>query len=71
VTTMTGMLWEFLVTGLLLYGLALVGIAAVTGRGGVRRLECPDVYDAPIFVTRRNGRATTATMATRTGISND
>jgi hypothetical protein len=71
VTTGTGMLWEMFVTGLLLYGLAFVGVAAVSGRAGVRRLQCPDVYDAPIFVTRRNGRATTATMSTRTGISDD
>jgi hypothetical protein len=71
VTTMTGMLWELLVTGLLLYGLAFVGVAAVTGRGGVRRLQSPDLYDAPIFVTRRNGRATPATMSTRTAISDD
>lgn len=70
-TTMSEMLWELLVGGLLLYGLAFVGIAAVIGRGSARPLECPDLQDAPILVTRRGSRAATATVATRTGSSDD
>jgi hypothetical protein len=67
--TMTEMVWELFVAGLLLYGLAFLGIAAVSGRGGARSLEIPDYHDAPIFVTRRSSRATTATVTTRTGMT--
>lgn len=66
---MTEMVWELFVAGLLLYGLAFLGIAAVSGRGGPRSLEIPDHHDAPIFVTRRSSRATTATVTTRTGMT--
>jgi hypothetical protein len=71
VTTITGMFWELFVAGLLFYGLALTGIAAATGRGGIPRLETPDEHDAPILVTHRSRRATTATVATRSGHSVD
>jgi hypothetical protein len=64
---MTGMVWELFVVGLLLYGIAFLGIGAVSGRGGARRLAIPDERDAPIFVTRRSYRGTTATVTTRTG----
>lgn len=67
--TMTEMVWELFVAGLLLYGLAFLGIAAVRDRGGARSLEIPDYHDAPIFVTRRSSRATTATVTTRTGMT--
>jgi hypothetical protein len=64
---MTGMIWELFVVGLLFYGLAFLGITAVSGRGGLRRLEIPDAADAPIFVTRHSYRGTTATVTTRRG----
>jgi hypothetical protein len=71
VTTLTEMLWESLVAGLLLYGLAFVGIAVVRVRGGAPRFLSPDFYDAPITVTRLSSRATTATVATRSGYSDN
>jgi hypothetical protein len=64
---MTEMVWELLVVGLLLYGVAFLGVVALSGRGGARGLEIPDVQDAPIFVTRRSRRGTTATVTTRAG----
>jgi hypothetical protein len=50
---MSEMIWELFVAGLLLYGLALLGLAAVSGSGSTRRGERPDEHDAPIFVRRR------------------
>jgi hypothetical protein len=64
---MTEMVWELFVAGLLFYGLAFLGIAAASGRGGARSPEIPDARDAPIFVTRRSIRGTSATVTTRTG----
>jgi hypothetical protein len=64
---MTGMVWELFVAGLLLYGLTFLGIAAGSGRRGGRGPEIPDERDAPIFVTRRSNRGTSATVTTRTG----
>jgi hypothetical protein len=66
---MTEMFWELFVAGLLLYGLAFLGIAAVSGRGGAPSPEVPDHHDAPILVTRQSSRATTATVTTRTGMT--
>jgi hypothetical protein len=68
---MTGMFWELLVAGLLLYGIAILGIATVSGRGGGRGPEIPDPQipdepDAPIFVTRTR-RGPSATVTSRTG----
>jgi hypothetical protein len=71
VTTITGMLWELFVAGMLFYGLALVGIAAANSRGGTRRLEAPDNHDAPILVKHRSSQVTTATVATRSGHSDN
>jgi hypothetical protein len=69
---MTGIFWELLVAGLLLYGIAILGIATVIGRGGGRGPEIPepgipDEPDAPIFVTRRSRRGPSATVTSRTG----
>lgn len=64
---MTEMVWELFVGGLLLYGLVVLMTAAVTDRGGPGTVGTPDQQDAPIFVSRRNGRATTATVTTRGG----
>jgi hypothetical protein len=66
--TMTEMVWELYVLGLLLYGLAFLGIAALSARGGFGP-AIPDERDAPIVVTRRSERATTTTVITSTGSS--
>jgi hypothetical protein len=63
---MTGMLFELLVGGLLLYGLVGLVIAALTASSTGRNVR---EHDAPIFVTRRNGRATTSTVTTRAGLT--
>jgi hypothetical protein len=64
---MTGMVWELLVVGLLLYGVAFLGIAAVYGRRQAEGPVIPDAPEAPIFVTRRSSGATSSTVTTRTG----
>jgi hypothetical protein len=64
---MTGMIWELFVAGLLLYGLGFLALAAVSGRGGLRSLGIPEEREAPIFVTRRSSRGTSATVTTRAG----
>ncbi len=65
--TMMDMIWELFVVAVLLYGLALLGLAAVAGQGPDRRYATPDRQDAPIFVRRRGGRAAGPTVATRRG----
>jgi hypothetical protein len=55
---MSEMIWELFVAGLLLYGLALLGLAAVSGPASVQRVEQPDEHDAPIFVRRRTDHET-------------
>jgi hypothetical protein len=67
--TMTSMVWELFVVGLLLYGLVSLAYMALSGRGGPPQLELPDHRDAPIVVTRRSTFATTRNMVTRTGLS--
>jgi hypothetical protein len=64
---MAGIAWELFVVGLLVYGLVVLVVAAVTGRGRVGTIDCPDRNDAPIFVTRRFGREKTATVTTPSG----
>jgi hypothetical protein len=64
---MTEMVWELFVAGLLVCGLLSLVVAAVACRGGASTVETPDQQDAPIFVTRRIGRATKATVTTRSG----
>ena len=65
---MSEMIWELFVAGLLLYGLALLGLAAMSGPAGVRRGERPDEHDGPIFVRRRSTHET-PNVAQRTGTS--
>jgi hypothetical protein len=68
VWTMSEMIWELFVAGLLLYGLALLGLAAVSGPASVRRGERPDEHDAPIFVRRRTDQQIpTVSRRTETG----
>jgi hypothetical protein len=59
---MTGMLFELLVGGLLLYG--LVGLIAALTRA--RTVDTVLERDAPIFVARRDGHSTVTTRAGRT-----
>lgn len=59
---MTGMLFELLVGGLLLYGLVGLIAALTRARTAGTVLE----RDAPIFVTGRNGHSTVTTRAGRT-----
>jgi hypothetical protein len=56
---------DFFVAGLLLYGLVLLGFAAMSEPAIPNRLETPDMHDAPIFVTRRG----ISTMTTRKGMT--
>jgi hypothetical protein len=64
---MSEMIWELFVAGLLLYGLALLGLAAVSGPAGARREETPYEHDGPIYVKRRSTHeAPTAAHRTRT-----
>ena len=51
---------DVFIAGLLLYGLVLLGFAAMTEPTIPNRLETPDMHDAPISVTRR-GMSTTTT----------
>ena len=62
---MTEMIWELFVVGLLLYGLALLGLAAVRRPAGVWHGE-PGEQDAPIFVRRRSTHEPPS-VARRTG----
>jgi hypothetical protein len=64
---MTELFWELFIGGLLLYGLVSLVVGAVAARSGVGTIETPDQEDAPIFVRRRTGRASTATVTTRGG----
>ncbi len=63
---MSEMIWELFVAGLLLYGLALLGLAALNGPATTWRGARPDEHDAPIFV-RRGSTQATPTVAQRTG----
>ena len=65
---MTEMIWELFVAGLLLYGLALLGLAAIRRPASVWRGEWPGEQDAPIVVRRRSTHET-PTVAQRTGRS--
>jgi len=65
---MSEMIWELFVAGLLLYGLALLGLAALSGSDSAQRGERPDEQDAPIFVRRRTEHdVRTVTPRTETG----
>jgi hypothetical protein len=65
---MSEMIFELFVAGLLLYGLALLGFAALSRPATTWRGERPDGRDAPIFV-RRSSTQATPTVAQRTGTS--
>ena len=62
--------FDLLVIGLMLFGLAFLTFAALSGPARVLTFSGPDRQDAPIFVRRPRSRATT-TVATRTGAESD
>lgn len=64
---MSEMIWELFVTGLLLYGLALLGFAALSRPATTLRGRWLDEHEAPIFVRRRGMPA--SKMAPRTQTS--